>query len=220
MRKVILLFLCTACAAVGHAQTAGAGSAGSAALQSTPNAERARIGRERAQLESVFAAEDTACYRKFLVNNCLDEVKLRRRDALADLRRQEISLNAQDRKAKAAEQVRKTEDRASPQKQQQEADRRASSLKDFDSRLQREKQKNADRAAAQSNEKAKSDAAANRIKGSQDKAAERAGGQASRAEEVRKFNERQAKAKERQARHDRDQLSQTKPPAQSLPQPD
>ncbi len=220
MKKIILLLLCTACAALGHAQTAGAVTPASAALQSTPDAERARIGSERAKLESAFAAQDTVCYRKFLVNNCLDEVKLKRRDALADLRRQEISLNAQDRKAKAAEQVQKTEDKVSPEKQQQEADRRASSLKDFDARLEREKQKNTDRAATQSNEKAKSDASANRIKGSQDKAGERAGKQAESAGEIRKFNERQAKARERQARHDRDQLSQTKPPAQSLPQPD
>ena len=186
----------------------------------TSDMERARINTERARLEAGFAAEEAACYKKFIVNNCLYDIKPRRRDAMADLKRQEISLGEQDRKARAAAQIRKTEEKASPEKQQEAADRRALAMKDFDERMAREKQKNAGRATAQSAEKANADSAAGRLKENQEKAASRSGKQAASQEEVRKFNERQEKAKERLARHERDQKSRTSPPAKSLPQPE
>ena len=219
MTKIIFLLLCMSWSHVANAQTPATGSAPVAAVAMTPDAERARITAERAKLEAGFNVEDAACYKKFLVNNCLDEIKLRRRDALADLRRQEITLNALERKAKGAEQVKKTAEKSSPEKQQQDAEKRAAALKDSQARMDREKQKNADRADAQSSELTNSEALAKRIKGNQDKAVVRNSKQAAAAEEVKKFNERQENAKERRAQHDRDQLNQTKP-AKSLPVPD
>ena len=204
---LLLLITGTLCSVGSHAQM-------------TADAERLRIGTERARLEARFKREDTACYKKFLVNNCLDEVKVLRREALADLRRQEISLDDQERKIKGAAQIQKTEDKASPEKQQQDADRRAEALKEYEGRLEREKQKNAGRATAQSNEKANADAAAGRVKSSQDKAGARASKQAATVEEVKKYNERQEKAKERQARYAKDQASQTKPGSKPLPTPE
>jgi colicin import membrane protein len=219
MIKIIFLLLCLAWGLVANAQTSGTENSPVTAVPTTPDAERARISTERVRLEAGFNLEDTACYKKILVNNCLDEIKLRRRDALADLRRQEIALNALDRKAKGAEQVKKTEEKSSPEKQQQDAEKRAAALKDFQARMDREKQKNADRADAQSSEQTNSEALSKRIKGNQDKAVVRNSKQAAAAEEVKKFNERQEAAKERRAQHDRDQLTQTKP-AKPLPVPE
>ena len=141
--------------------------------QTSSDAEYLRISTERSKLEAAFALEDTACYKRFLVNSCLDEVKARRRDALADLRRQEIVLNDEARKIKAAEQLQKIEDKSSPEKLQQEADERAQAVKDFDDRVARDKQKAADREVLQAGEKARSDAAASRLKGNQEKEAGR-----------------------------------------------
>lgn len=190
-----------------------------AQAQINSDAERLRISAERARLEEAFTLEDTACYKKFLVNNCLDEVKVRRREALADLRRQEIVLNDEARKAKAAEQIQKTEDKSSAEKLQQEADKRAQAVKDFDERMARDKQKVADREALQAGEKGKADASAGRMKSNQGKESSRAAKQAAAAEELKKYNERQAQAKERQARYARDNASQTKAPAKPLPAP-
>ena len=220
MNKIIIFLLFAAWGAALQAQTSGMAPQSGMAVTSISDAERARITIERTGLNSRFAAEDAACHRKFLVNECLDKVKIKRREALADLRRQEISLDAQDRKAKGAEQIRKMEDKVSPEKQQQEADRRAAALRDFESRREHEAQKNADRMTTQLNEKTHSDATANRIKGNQDKTAARVSRQTANADEVKKFNERQDKAKERQARHERDKRDQTKPPAESLPLPE
>lgn len=187
--------------------------------QTRSDAERLRISTERSKLEAAFALEDTACYKRFLVNSCLDEVKARRRDALADLQRQEIVLNDEISKAKAAQQLQKTEDKLTPEKLQQEADKRAQAVKDFEDRMARDKQKTADRETLQAGEKAKSEAAAARIKSNQGKEAARTAKQIAAAEELKKYNERQGQAKERQARYARDTASQAKTPAKSLPAP-
>ena len=218
MKKFIFFSLLAVCGLTAHAQAPASAGAAASASAAAGN-ERARISSERSRLEAKFKAEDSACYKKFLVNQCLDEIKPRRREALSDLKRQEVSLDAQDRKARGAEQIRKTEDKSSPEKQQEAAAQRADSLKDFQARMDRERQKNADRATAQASEKTSSDAAVSRARNSQEKASGRSAKQSASAEEVRKFTERQEKAKERQARHDRDKLNETKPPSAPLPLP-
>ena len=93
--------------------------ASSAVLAQTgSDLERERISAERSRLEAAFTREDTGCYKRFLVNGCLDEVKVRRRDALADLRRQEFVLNDEARKAKGAKPKYKSNRQLSVQKHQ------------------------------------------------------------------------------------------------------
>ena len=183
------------------------------------NSERARIGAERAQAESVFLAQESDCYRKFLVNKCLDEIKVSRREVLGDLKRQEISLDAEIRRAKAADQIQKTEEKASFANQQEKEAKRVDALKNTESRLERERNKQADRLILKSNEKLNQNDSMNRIKNSQEKISAQTAKQVGSAEEVKKFNDRQEKAKQRQARHDRDQLNQTQPIVKSLPLP-
>lgn len=214
MKKNIALFVLALLGQLALAQQGPATGAGSS------DVERARIDSERARLEAGFAAENAACHEKFWVNNCLDEVNTRRRERMADLRRQEIALNDRDRKLKGADQIRKTEEKSSPEKQQEAANRRAEALKDFQSRMEREKQKNTDQAGAQTAEEASKEAAAGRAKNSQDKAATRAGKQAAASEEARKYNERQQQAQERKARRELERRSNTKAPAKTLPTPE
>ena len=222
MKNIIALLLLASAGLVARAQPADAPAAQPDLLAPAARmaAERTRIGAERARLTSSFAVEDAACYRKFMVNNCLDKVKLKRDEVLADLRRQENSLNAEERRAKGADQLRKTEEKASAEVQQEAAEKRTAATKDFESRMARDKQKISDRATLESNEKTNSEASANRAKANQSKAAERSTKQASSAAEVRKYNERVDKAKARQAQYDRDQAAQNKPAVKSLPTPD
>ena len=65
-------------------------------------AERARINADRAVLQTQTQAKERACYQQFSVNACLSEVRAQRREALAELRRQEIVLNDQEREGRAA----------------------------------------------------------------------------------------------------------------------
>ncbi len=75
------------------------------------SAERSRIAAERQAVEARFKQDEAACYKKFAVNDCVDALRAVRREKLADLRRQEISLNDAERKRKGAEQLRRMEDK-------------------------------------------------------------------------------------------------------------
>ncbi len=194
-------------------------TASSAARTGIIDTERTRIRAERSKLDAGFLAEDAVCYRKFLVNSCLGDVDARRREAMADLRRQEISLNDEERRIKGADQIRRTEEKSSPEKQQEAADRRAKAVEDYQSRIEREQKKQQDQATVRSGEQASSKASADRLKANQEKAVARSDREGKAAEEARKFNERQKEAQERRARHEQEQLKRTKPAAQSLPMP-
>ena len=215
MKKFIVLGLWMIWASTGQAQNEDLTNHLNAESKSE-NSERMRINAERTQAETFFSAQESDCYRKFLVNKCLDEIKVRRRETFGDLKRQEISLDAEIRMAKGADQIRKTEDKASLANQQEKEAKRVTALKNSELKLEREKSKQADRLILQSNEMLNHNDSLNRIKSSQEKVIAQTAKQATAAEEVKKFNERQEKAKQRQARHDRDQLNQTQPATKSL----
>ncbi len=180
-------------------------------------AERQRINAERTALQAGFVAEDAACYRKFAVNSCLGQINERRRGAMADLRRQEILINDQERKIRGEEQLRKTEEKASEQRQQNAANRRDQALADERSRLERDGEKRDARAARQSREQQNMDARSSRIKKNEEKASERTSRSAAEIAATREFEERQAKAQQRRAEHEMEQRQRVKPPAKSLP---
>lgn len=76
-------------------------------------AEHARIDAARADKEAQTARAEAACYARFAVNDCLIKVRAERRIVLADLRRQEISLNDAARKRRAAQQLLRSDERSS-----------------------------------------------------------------------------------------------------------
>lgn len=92
MKGVLLLCLALT-AACAHAQ----------AEEASVAAERARLKQERERAEAEYQAQEKACYGKFAVNDCLATAKSRRREAVSDLRRQEVALNDAERKRKAAQ---------------------------------------------------------------------------------------------------------------------
>lgn len=202
-----------------------AGGAGSAQTAAGPSRmdmisrERSRIDSDRGRLENEFLTEDAACYKRFAVNSCLDEVNVRRRAALADLRRQEILLNDEERQIRGAEQLRKTEEKSSPEKQKEAADRREKAVQDYQGRLTQEQDKQAARAKAQADEKANAATSVTRQQANQEKAAGRVQRQSETAGEAQKFSEKQKAAAERRAKHDADAAQRTKPPSAPLPAP-
>lgn len=183
-------------------------------------AERARINADRASLMAGFLAEDAACYQKFAVNNCLDRVNVRRREAMANLRRQEILLNDEERRIKGAAQLRKLDEKSSPEKQQDAEASRVNALEENQSRVAREKQKSDDQQKARSSEKAAAQATAERRKNNQQKKQARIDRQAGEADAAEKFNARQKEAQDRRAQHDSERAKAVKPAAKSLPLPD
>ena len=218
MKKFLFTVLIAMLSALTSAQTGGE-VATPAARRGTIDAERVKISAERAKLEAGFLVEDAACYKRFAVNSCLDRVNIRRRAAMADLRGREIALNDEERKIKGAEQIRKTEEKSSPEKLQEAADVRAKAVADYQSRLDRDKQKQQDRASVQSSEKVNGKASAEKLKNNQQKARSRSDRSATAAEEAKKFNERQKEAATRRAQHESDQLKRGKRSPNPLPLP-
>ena len=75
-------------------------------------AEHGRIRQEREQALARFQAQDAQCYQRFAVSDCLADVRAERRLLLAELRRQEISLNDAQRKRRAANQLLRADEKA------------------------------------------------------------------------------------------------------------
>ena len=74
--------------------------------------ERERIRQAHASEQARVADQEAECYQRFAVNDCLIKVRAQRREVLADLRRQEISLNDAQRKRRGAEQLLRSDARA------------------------------------------------------------------------------------------------------------
>lgn len=211
MKPLAMAFLCLALAGLADAQTLADGP------QSRLDERRASLSQERSRLEAGFATEDAACHDRFAVNRCLEKVDVKRRAALAGLRRQEILLNDEERKNRAEAQRRKTEEKSSPESLQEAARQRAKAVEDYRLRLEREKNRQQERAATPSGQKAARDAHSQKLMEHQKKAKVRAERQAAAAEEAKKSNDRQKKADARRAQYEADQLS--RPPAKSRPLP-
>lgn len=189
------------------------------ALSERLEQERQRISAERVQQEAVLLRQDRACYERFAVNRCLAKVNAVRRVIMADLRRQEVLLNEEERRARGADQLQKIDDKSSLQLQQEDANRRAQALQDYEARLLREQSKKADRQLRQSEDAANSAAYQERLQREAEQAESRKAGQARAAEEAQKYQQRLQEAQERKAARDLQKQQATKPPAAGLPLP-
>ena len=183
------------------------------------NAQRAAIAAERNRLDVSFLTEDSACYKKFAVNSCLENVNGRRDVAMADLRRQEILFNDAQRKSKAEQQIRKNQEKLSPESLQQNSDRQNKATEDFPGRHGRDQENAQRRNSAVANEAVARDANAARIENHKKKIQIRAEKQVDAVDDAKKFRERQIRAHERRVQHDADEAKRLKPALKSLPLP-
>ena len=97
------------------AWTASAWSQGDFSLtppDGSAGAERVRIDAIRQRKAVELDAEAAACLSKFAVTDCQNKVGTRRRQMLADLKRQEVKLNEIERQQKGAEQAQKSQNKA------------------------------------------------------------------------------------------------------------
>lgn len=173
------------------------------------DAERARVGKERAAAQARQAEEEAVCRKSFAVNDCLDRTRRRWQPVLADLRRQEVVINDADRKQRSAAQQRKIEEKNSPQSQEEAAQRRARALAEHEERQSR--------AAA----KASGPAPAGKPRDPQD-AGERKGPDVTPDQAAANAQAHARRLEEAQARKDRvrqRQADRSKPAASALPVP-
>ncbi|CAN5724852.1 hypothetical protein BH11PSE7_BH11PSE7_04210 [soil metagenome] len=210
MKSIITSALLLCCVAAQAQQSVDAG-------QSQVQLERARIASERAAVDARYLAEEKACYKKFSVNDCLNEARGRQRESLADLRRQDLSLNDAERKRRAADEMRKLEEKASPQKQDEAAARRARSLNDQRVREDKAAKKEDTAAENEANAKSRVKAQLDKQKNVADKAASRASKAALAPQEAAKHDQKIKDAEERRERVEKKRRERTKPLGNPLP---
>ncbi|MES2980353.1 MAG: hypothetical protein V4731_18185 [Pseudomonadota bacterium] len=209
--KILLSAGLLACSFTVLAQTAPDAS------QRERETQRERINRERTQFERAFDAEEAICYQKFFTNACLDEVKPRRRDAMANLKRQEILLNETERRMKAAEQVARTEEKLSEERRQQESAARQKALGELSGRVDRTDKKAADLAAEDANAAKRAQDAAQKEKQALEKQKAAAGRDQEAAARAEKTRKRQQEAARKRAEQERAQAAKRKPDDKPLP---
>ena len=209
--KFSLLLLCALAAGPALAQPA-------AELPTAGrDTEKAQIAAERARLEAGFKAEEAACYRRFLVNACLEDIRPRQAVAMAELRRQEISINEAERKAKGADQIQKIEDKNSGERQQQRADQEQKALQETTRRVERNEQRLQSQGKTAEQASANVSAAQARQKNSQTKAGEALTRQEQAAANVQEAKARADKAEKNRA--DREKRLKEKGPSTGKPLP-
>lgn len=110
--------------------------------------ERARIRAERAAAEERFTTEEKACRARFAVVDCMDQARRGRNATLAHLRRQEMVLDEQGRRRRAADRQRDRDERNTPEREREAAEKRARAEQEQREREARVAEKQARRAAS------------------------------------------------------------------------
>ena len=212
MKFVLFLFCC--------GLSLGEAMAQSPAQEKDNNAlERSKIAAERARLEAGFLAEETVCKSRFAVNACLQEIRSRRNEAMADLRRQDLLLNESDRKARAADQIQKTEEKSKLELQQQRAEQEKKAQQETERRSERHDQRGQSQAKSAADASANVEDAQTRQKNSQSKAGEAKTRQEQAAANVRDAKVRSEKAAQNQAERDKRLKDKSNSTLQPLPAP-
>lgn len=211
MKIFSVVVCCLALSGLANAQTLADGQ------QAGLDQRRASLSEERARLEAGFALEDAACRDRFALNSCLEKVNAKRRVVMAELRRQEISLNDEERKNRTQAQLRKIEEKSSPESLQDAAQQRAKAAHAYRLRVERDKSKLVERASSPSSEKIGRDAGSKKWITQKKKAQAQTARELAAAEEAQKATERQKKAQARIARNAASQLNHH--PGKPLPLP-
>lgn len=183
-------------------------------------AEHSTLAIEQLRLDTDFSKEEIECYKKFAVNSCLDTVSSRRRKALILLKNEESFRNDAERKARGAQQIRKTEEKSLPENSQKSIDQQTKSTGEYRGLAERQKETSSRLRTAAENEASAGDAFKKKHLANQEKIQARTEKTMDASEKAKKFKERQDDSLERRLRHEAEKTKQNKSPSKSLPLPD
>jgi colicin import membrane protein len=182
-------------------------------------AQDSRIQLERERLKAVFEGEEVLCYQRFAVNDCLRKARVVRREALADLRRQEVLLNAQEAKRKAVIQVSRIEEKSSLKSQNDELLRLEEAQIQMQERARVFNSKAADRALLEDQAEARQAEAKERMQKAVQAQQDRAAKAATAAAEQDIYDKKQLDAQLREAQRQKRLADIPKPEPKPLPLP-
>ena len=172
------------------------------AVQAQRQAEREHIHQERQAIAATRKREETACYRRFAVEDCLRDVRTQARRAELQLRGRELQLNDAERKEKAAERLRSIEEkqRVAPDRSQPQGSARGEGrgapvgVEDLRTQRQRDAQQRAEQQRAR-----QQSSAANQAQRARQSAERAATAQSRHAENVKSAQERRERVQKMQA---------------------
>ncbi|WP_027475489.1 hypothetical protein [Curvibacter gracilis] len=216
---LLSLMLCLA-GPVPAAESLSGEPAPSQASPSFTEVERARIERERSAEMLRQQQVESACYQRFAVNDCLLEARVKHREVMADLKRQEITLNDRERRLRSSEQLRRIEDKvSSPERDIDLMNRQQQGVQKSTDAANAAAQKAAN-AANQVRERAERQAEQQRKQQqATEKAAERASKAAQAPQEARRFQDKQQDAASHRQQVERDAKNSPGPRGKPLPVP-
>lgn len=183
-------------------------------------AERERLSRERAAAEQAYAREERACYQQFVVTSCLDAAKLRRREALAEIKRQEGVINNAERVERGSKAQQRIDETQSPEKaaqRERERQQRVEQAERSRAQAARADDKRFEQAARTGDAR---DATAQKGLQASEKAAKRQAVAAESAAKRTAYDEKLANAERRRADAAKQQTERKKPRADGLPVPE
>lgn len=192
-------------------------------LENTERMEHSRIQQERAKAAAVHEATKAQCYQRFLVNDCLLAARDQHNAQLADLRRQEISLNDTQRKRRGVQQAQRIQENA---KQLEQTEQRGIARRNAANREPRQADKAAPQAKAPKAARVKVQsvpsgppAAKNKPKLAAKKAAPKQAKAAPTAQSTAAFDQRMKDAQQHRAEVEARLKKNKNPPAATLPVP-
>jgi len=196
-----------------------ASSAWSQASTSTVDidAEKSRISAERKAVETRYDKDRAACYQKFAVQDCLNDVRRTRRTQVEDLNRQEAIINDGERKRRAAAQLDDLERKG--QLSPEDAARRESALQSQKDREQRAADREAGRQAKEAEAAANRRAFEGKQKAHAQEQAQQAERRAQEQAERQRYEDRLKKAEQDRAELEARNAKRTKPRSAPLPTP-
>lgn len=181
------------------------------------DSEKARIAAERKAVEVQYDKDRAQCYQKFAAQDCINDVRRKRRTHVEDLNHQEAAINDADRQRRGAAALGKLEEKAQPSPD--DAAKREQALRSQQQRDEQAAQREADRKARDA------ESAANR-RAFDDKQRAHAKEQAQQADKraQEQADRERYEARLKQAEQDRAELEarnakRTKPRGAPLPTP-
>jgi hypothetical protein len=185
--------------------------------------ELAKLKQEKLSIESKFKTLEAACYKKFAVSNCLQDVKTEKLRALGDIKRRELAINDGKRQLKADEINKKSKklvekvdvpasvsDAEKSEKPSRTDNKRAEPVPKDQSRLSEQRALAAQQRVLESNKKQAA---------SQEKAKLRAKKLTEAQEQTAKFNKKILEAEAHKNAVEKAKAEKTKPKSAPLPIP-
>jgi len=174
---------------------------------------------EQRRLEGDLSKQEIDCYKRFAVNTCLNNISVQRRKALAILRQEENLLKDAERKARGAQQIRKTGEKSLPDKSREGTDPRTASARPyqgFSASVENKDQQHRNVVASEADARR---AFEERLLANRKKTQARLDKAAGSAEKAREFQKRQDESLERRLQHDAGQAERNNSPSKPLPLP-